>query len=258
MTNKSLIDSLMKNSWCATLVNGGSDKESPHSYISHFYQTYFDFYRPKRILEVGVRNGFSVRLWLTVEGVECIVGLDSDPLIASPNESIEDKRYEFFLTDAYSSRRRKDVLRHRKFDLIIDDGPHSLITQMNAAKEFTKLLAPGGTLVIEDIQNPDNDVSLIVASLPLFFRGKVSILDLRMKSGKPDSFLIIIQSSSLQCSKDPIEIRGIESLRLSRKLIFIKARILLYRWKVTRFLWLLNHLPLFKELTRLSQVKGHS
>lgn len=42
-----------------------TDKHSGHSYIDHFYQDFFEPYRDKElnILEIGTREGDSVRLW---------------------------------------------------------------------------------------------------------------------------------------------------------------------------------------------------
>jgi hypothetical protein len=193
MKQNHLINALVNQRWCASLTPGGSDKEVPHRYISSFYQEYFESYKPKSILEIGVRNGYSIRLWLSSECVQRVVGIDTDPLVVRENTAIADFRYTFHLADAYRNRGRKTLVGNQKFDLIIDDGPHSLITQMFAVRYFVKYLAKSGTLVVEDIQDPEQSANLILNSLPFWFRGKVFMLDLRTLSQKSDSFLIVIQ-----------------------------------------------------------------
>ena len=190
--------------------------------------------------EVGVRWGGSIRLWLDYLPITHLIGYDTDPKVVESNVSINDPRYIFLLADAYTNRRRK-VMKPNSYDLIIDDGPHSLPSQVYAANRFIKYLNKNGLLVIEDILNYDH-IPLIIASAPLKFRGDIYIMDLRELSKSDDSVLIIFFNSSgneqvvsnipnlRKFKSDPTK-KFIDSIK-SRYILFI-----LFLSKANRYIW---------------------
>ena len=55
----------------------GTDKDSPHSYISNFYQPLIDLIdTPNRLLEVGVWKGASCALWKIAFPKCSVLGVD--------------------------------------------------------------------------------------------------------------------------------------------------------------------------------------
>jgi predicted O-methyltransferase YrrM len=71
---------------------------------------------------------------------------------------MDPERYEFYLADAYT-KSAIEVFSEFKYDVIIDDGPHSLHTQQFTVANYFNLLKPGGVLIIEDIRSSFNIVN---------------------------------------------------------------------------------------------------
>lgn len=135
---------------------GGTDKQSLHSYgpvYEHLLENIKS--RPARILEIGVALGGSMLVWHEFSSHFEVIGLDiSDNRSPNVVEKLDPARSTFLLGDAYDaptvSRVRKDW--PDGFDLMIDDGPHTLDTQIYFIENYVPMLTLGGKAVIEDIQ----------------------------------------------------------------------------------------------------------
>lgn len=133
-----------------------SDKNSYHSYIEDVYEEYFSTYRNKKInlLEIGVSYSGSIRLWNDYFKNATIYGVDNFSCGQDhKNKSLDliDGKYEnikIFAEDAYT-KETADLL--PSFDLIIDDGPHTLDTQIKAINLYLSKLKKTGVMFIEDI-----------------------------------------------------------------------------------------------------------
>jgi len=75
-------------------------------------------------------------------------------------------------------------LGRRRYDLITDDGPHSMASQSLPCVTIS-LVRKGGVLVIEDVQ------SLEIASAMIARSPGSEILDLRYVKGRYDDILIV-------------------------------------------------------------------
>ena len=113
--------------------NFGTDKGDYKSYVDLFYEDYFLKYKNKKInlLEIGFRNGASLFLWSKYFTKGNILGLDngSDLLIKEKNyikKWINQPNIEIRICDAYSKKISKTI--KKKFDIIIDDGPHNFFS----------------------------------------------------------------------------------------------------------------------------------
>jgi FkbM family methyltransferase len=131
-----------------------TDKNTSHSYL----QTYHNILQSRRfssknILEVGIQRGGSLKLWNDYFINANIYGLDID--IAPEFIKLYD-RIKTFKCSAYSSE-AIDIFnkQHIQFDMILDDGPHSLETMIYFLIHHSQLLAPNGILIIEDIPSMD-------------------------------------------------------------------------------------------------------
>jgi|LakMenEpi03Aug12_release.lakeMendotaPanAssembly.Ray.scaffolds.fasta_scaffold196063_3 hypothetical protein len=128
-----------------------SDKEHFHHYISNFY---CEKLTPRKndnikILEIGIFAGDSLKLWEDFFPNAEIYGLD----IVDYSKYIHSDRVKKYMMNAYDESalsffKNKGI----KFDIIIDDGPHSLETQDYACKNYKQFLNDGGIFVVEDIQ----------------------------------------------------------------------------------------------------------
>lgn len=127
-----------------------TDKTTVHSY-GEFYDGALEPCRgrPIRLLEIGVDRGGSLRLWdAYFEGQADIVGVDID---LSRLEATAEWSACFARGDAYTAEMAGSL---GDFDVIIDDGPHTLRSQLDLIRLYTPRLKPGGLMVIEDVQDP--------------------------------------------------------------------------------------------------------
>jgi predicted O-methyltransferase YrrM len=127
-----------------------TDKEWGHKYISYFYNDKFMKYKNKKIklLEIGVESGYSIELWKSFFLKADIIGVDVK-LGYKPKNSDDLYLYEM---DAYSDKTIDFLLdKHGKFDIIIDDGPHTYESQDFFLKNYDKILNEGGLIVLEDV-----------------------------------------------------------------------------------------------------------
>lgn len=124
-----------------------SDKDTLHGYFN-VYDSIFLRHKEsaKNILEIGTYAGDSLMIWSEYFLNARVYGLDN---YFSPSDQCVSDRIFFSLCDAYS----KECINkfNFKFDVIIDDGPHTLESQIYFVKNYSKLLSQNGTMVVEDI-----------------------------------------------------------------------------------------------------------
>jgi hypothetical protein len=158
---------------------GNTDKSWAHQYI-HFYD---GMLRPIResctnVLELGVWYGGSIRMWRDYFSNATITGVDISDLCEGMQG---EDRIEFVQMDGYN----QDAISYfgdRRFDFIIDDGPHTLESQCFAAANYVNLLKPNGVFMIEDIPNPDW-IPKISAAVPEEFQKYSYAVDRRWVPG---------------------------------------------------------------------------
>ena len=178
----------------------GTDKLRPHSYIEGFYEQAFEKLKskPVRLLEVGFRHGASLALWSTYFSDGQIVGVDnhSDLNLTDDlpmNKSwIERPNVKIVFGDAYSREFAAQL--EGKFDILIDDGPHSLSSQISFIKLYADKLATGGIAVIEDLTKFGG---LLIWPLMLTtpLRYEVQFYDFRRRSGLSDDLIFTVRNS---------------------------------------------------------------
>lgn len=134
-------------------TNNKSDKELYHKYISNFYSEKFEKFKKKKIniLEIGIQYGNSLKLWEQFFENANIYGIDiSKYYIHEYGENVNiiiGNAYDNKIIDYFQS---KNIL----FDIIIDDGPHTLETQDFFLQNYRRLLKSSESIIIlEDIYN---------------------------------------------------------------------------------------------------------
>lgn len=127
--------------------NIGTDKGTTHDYLSYYYNSEFTPVRNNQInlLEIGVYFGGSILLWLDWFTNGKIYGID---IGCVPNRDIS--RAELHMKDAYDPI-TVSQFEDNFFDYIIDDGPHSVESQVSAISLWVPKLKPNGKLIIEDV-----------------------------------------------------------------------------------------------------------
>lgn len=139
-------------------------------------------------MEIGILDGGSILLWRDYFQNATVTALD-----ISPKWFHDSTRIRVFTGDAYNTD-MVDKLCDRKYDVIIDDGPHTLESMQYVATHYTPLLAKGGVLIIEDVQDMEW-VPEIVASFPEQYRDRVRTIDLRELKGRWDDILVVLDLS---------------------------------------------------------------
>lgn len=115
------------------------------------YPIYFESIRtnPVKLLEIGVQDGCSIRMWEDYFPNACITGIDIDPKCAN----LDFDRSKIFIGKQEDTDFLLGVSSRRgPFDIIIDDGGHICWEQQQTFKTLFPLLSDGGIYVIEDLR----------------------------------------------------------------------------------------------------------
>jgi hypothetical protein len=174
---------------------GGTDKQTLHSYGP----VYEELMRPLMdkectVLEVGVQLGGSILLWHDLLPKCFVIGVDIEK---SYHESVptrmDKERHALLIQDAYTSEaiNRIKELAPDGLDLAIDDGPHSLQSQIDFLRLYLPLLKKGGVAVVEDIQSPSWYDSLL-AEVPSTM--SIEEVDIRGRKGRYDDLMLVVRN----------------------------------------------------------------
>ena len=165
-----------------------TDKYYLHSYIP-VYNKLFKIFKEKNInfLEIGIQKCGSVNLFRTYFTNANIYGIDIDTI---PEWTKQLTNTNLFQEDAYSSNGLK-LFENIHFDIILDDGPHTLDSFIFLVENYLYKLNKDGILIIEDI--PDIKwIDTIIKKIPLDIKYKYEIFDLRDKKGRYDDILLLV------------------------------------------------------------------
>lgn len=179
--------------------NDRTDKNTFHSYLET-YETLFSpkRYSAKNILEIGVQDGGSIKLWFDYFPNAIIYGLDIRKIKDMWDEIKNKPRIKLGCFDAYSEDFFENQMKslNVKFDILIDDGPHTLESMIFFIKNYSSLLTEDGILVIEDIQSMDwiKDLEDVV---PEELKQYIEVYDLRENKGRYDDILFIINKNKI-------------------------------------------------------------
>jgi hypothetical protein len=170
-----------------------SDKGTLHNYIDGYYSNEFT---PKKndvltIIEIGINHGYSVNLLSNWFANSKIIGIDNgqemldvDKIFVSniPNvEAIYDDAFSHNVLNKFEDN---------TIDYIIDDGPHTLKSQLYSVNNWYKKIKTGGKLIIEDIQSLTDLNLLIIAINDLNY--DYNVFDLRESKNRYDDIIIEI------------------------------------------------------------------
>lgn len=129
----------------------GTDKSSVyHDYL----RAYERFFRPRRhepltILEIGVFNGASLKVWEEYFPNGRIVGADIDETA----HRFAGGRIDIEIIDQSNLEELVRLgVRHGPFDIVIDDGSHIWDHQITTLRTLFPFLKDGGLYVVEDLE----------------------------------------------------------------------------------------------------------
>ena len=166
-------------------------KNTLHSY----FDTYDDLFKSRRdvenVLEVGVREGGSMRMWCGYFEKAHVTGVEiNENVINHDVLKGYEGRYTIKIGDAYN-KEFIETFQNQKFDIIIDDGSHEYLHVVEFMKNYIDLLTPDGILIIEGIQNILL-CDLLTEIVPECYKSYVKIIDLHSVKGRYDDVLFVI------------------------------------------------------------------
>lgn len=175
---------------------GGTDKGTDHSYL----ETYEDILSPYvdkeiNLLEVGVQFGGSALLWHEYFPKSNLFLIDVYNQV--PDfifEKMSKERFKFYIMNAYGDQ-ETDLLNKdcpEGFDIVLDDGPHTLESQVMFIHKYLPLVKKGGILIIEDIQDVLH-FEILKNSTPEEYRNSIETFDLRNVKNRYDDLIFVIR-----------------------------------------------------------------
>ena len=141
--------------------DGGTDKDTFHSYIELYEQLLAPFIdKAITLVEIGIQYGGSMLLWQDYLPKAQFVFVDNvNSIHPKILDHLDPSRTSFLFQDAYSEISANAVSHIADsglpggIDFIIDDGPHTLQSQINFLRLYLPLLNQGGVALIEDVQD---------------------------------------------------------------------------------------------------------
>lgn len=184
--------------------NDSTDKNTTHSYLET-YELLFNKRKSKtkNVLEIGIGdfgelNGGSVELWYNYFQNACIYAIDILDITRVLPHIQNNPRIQLFTgSNAYDQHffETTFINTNIKFDIMIDDGPHTLESMIKFINLYHKLLAPGGIMIVEDVQ----DISWIehlTNATPDNLKQFINVYDLRKNKDRYDDILFTIDLCS--------------------------------------------------------------
>ena len=134
-------------------VKYGADKSSIfHNYLDFYQEQLPDQSFTGRLLEIGVMDGLSMKMWREYYPNAEIVGIDIKPDMASYMHNSDWGVPESVKLITADGTKKADMQPLGKFDIIIDDGSHYWAEQQKSFDILYKQqLNPGGVYILEDL-----------------------------------------------------------------------------------------------------------
>jgi hypothetical protein len=184
-----LVELLVKNNHYYEHVfrQNTTDKELRHSYCSLFYDEHFLPYKHKEInlLEIGICHGGSLILWNDYFEKSKIFGVDIVDMTQGSTKPYE--RINTYFEDAYQD---EFISKLPPLDIVIDDGPHTIESQLLCIDVYCPKINPGGMLIIEDIIDINNGNRLAEKANSLGY--KHQLFDSTEVTGNHDNIILAI------------------------------------------------------------------
>jgi hypothetical protein len=183
--------------------NRFTDKNTTHSYID-LYESLFSKKKDSatHILEIGIgpethQNGGSIKMWADYFTNANVYAVDIIHL-NDINTNITNHPRIHLLTsqDAYSPIFVKSKLidKNIKFDMMLDDGPHTLRSMVSFIVLYSNVLKEDGILAIEDVQDM-SWIDTLRHVTPTELKPFIEVYDRRSVKGRYDDIVFVINKS---------------------------------------------------------------
>lgn len=179
--------------------NNRTDKNTIHSYLGLYEKLLRSRKdRATHVLEIGIAHGGgSIKLWHDYFQNATVYGLDVIPIheVSDDLKTLERVRIHAS-TNAYDPTIIANSFAGRGifFDMVLDDGPHTLDSMRAFITHYSHLLKDDGILILEDIQSWDW-IDTLKDCVPAHLKGHVEVYDLRKNKGRYDDIVLVIDKS---------------------------------------------------------------
>jgi len=179
--------------------NSRTDKNTTHSYLPLYEKLLISKKETaKNVLEVGICDGGSIKLWSDYFTNANVYGLDIMN-IQNVWEAIKNNEKIILHTsmDAYNI---DFVMNHFlnkniRCDFMLDDGPHTLESMKQFIKLYSQIMTDDGILIIEDVQSWDW-IDILKNEVPENLKQFIKIYDLRPNKNRYDDIVFTIDKSN--------------------------------------------------------------
>ena len=178
--------------------NSKTDKNTVHSYLPLYQQLLIKKKdTAKNVLEIGICSGGSIKLWNDFFVNAKIHGLDIIPIENIWSE-IKNDNIALYNSNAYDDTffNENFLDKNIKFDVLIDDGPHTLVSMIKFIQLYSKVMADDGILIIEDIQSVDW-IEILLCVVPDELKKFIMIYDLRQNKERYDDLVFTIDKLNI-------------------------------------------------------------
>lgn len=178
--------------------NSRTDKDTTHSYLD-LYQSLLEKKKETavKVLEIGIHKGGSIKMW-----DDFFINADVYAVDILPKESMweellnKESIHLYNSEDAYNSGfvQNEFIDNEFQFDMMLDDGPHTLQSMIQFIKLYLPLLKHDGILIIEDVQQMEW-LDILKENVPSNFRNYIQYYDLRKSKDRYDDIVFCINKS---------------------------------------------------------------
>lgn len=181
--------------------DGGTDKDTYHSYIELYEQLLAPFVdKAITLVEIGIQYGGSMLLWQDYLPKAHFVFVDNvDSIHPKILEHVDQERVAILFEDGYDYRGADHVCSLAEsgpsggIDFIIDDGPHTLQSQIDFLQLYLPWLNKGGIALIEDVQDVQWFASLEAEAEKAGSKFTFERVDLRHVKGRYDDLVFVVK-----------------------------------------------------------------
>jgi len=181
--------------------DGGTDKDTFHSYIELYERLLAPFVdKAITLVEIGIQYGGSMLLWQDYLPKAQFIFVDNvNSIHPKILDHLNPKRTSFVFQDAYNENTANAVRSIADsglpggIDFIIDDGPHTLQSQVDFLRLYLPLLNEGGIALIEDVQDVQWFASLEAEVQKLGSEFAFERVDLRGVKGRYDDLVFVVK-----------------------------------------------------------------
>jgi len=175
--------------------NTRTDKNTLHSYLPLYQKLLIGKKESaKNVLEIGILNGGSIKLWkdfftnATVHGLD-IINIDN----VWEKIKFKDRINLYTSFQAYNEENFNTYLvsQNIKFDFMLDDGPHTLESMKQFIKLYSQIMTEDGILIIEDVQSWDW-IDILKNEVPEHLQKYIKVYDLRENKNRYDDIIFTI------------------------------------------------------------------